>query len=317
MKGVVAAMSAIKTDTLIIINPAAGNGAAGRKRLAIDALAAKFFSEHQTLVTDGPGRAGEYASQALAAGVGTVICVGGDGTLNEVVNGLMAGAVEKMRRPQLGYLPCGTGSDLARTVGVSDNLENGLRDIAKRGGKWVDVGRASFVGPEGERASRYFINVLSFALGGEVAGRVNRAGKGMGGFLSFLWATMTAIFVFEKPLISLEIDDSVARQIICWHVAFANGQYHGGGMRIAPDAKVDDGRLRVTVVGDLTLLEVLRNLPNLYNGKIYSVGKVARFSGSKIAAASRTRVLIDLDGEQVGCLPVKAEILPRALWLIC
>jgi len=309
-------MTKITTKTLFIINPRAGNGAAGRKRDEIETLAGKFFSDHRTLVTDGPGRATEYARQSLQDGYSHLVCVGGDGTLNEVVNGLLSLKVEKTRRPKLGYLPLGTGSDLAKTLGLSANLETGMRNIANSSGKWVDVGRATFVGPDQESTGRYFLNVLSFALGGEVDRRVNRSSKALGGFLTFLWATLTALLSFEKPLIRLRIDDKVDRQLVCWHVAVANGQYQGGGMRVAPDAKVDDGRLRVTVVGNLSWLDILLNLPRLYNGRIYEVKQVSRFSGRKIAAESRAPVLLDLDGEQAGSLPVEVGISPLALWLI-
>ena len=309
-------MTKINTKTLLIINPAAGNGAAGRKRQEIEALADKFFSGHQTLVTRAPGQAADFARRALEAGVRKLICVGGDGTLNEVVNGLMSVKVEKKRRPKLGYVPVGTGSDLAKTMGLTENLENGLRNISIKDGKWVDLGRATFVGHDGETTRRYFINILSFALGGEVVRRTNESSKALGGFLSFLWPTLSALFSFEKPLIRLKIDDKVDEKMVCWHVAIANGQYHGGGMRVAPDAKVDDGRLRVTVIGDLSLPEIMLNLPNLYNGRIYSVKKVSRFSGHKIEAGARDKVLIDLDGEQPGRLPVRAEIVPLALWMI-
>lgn len=309
-------MKNIDTDTLFIINPRAGNGAVGRKMALIKLLARRFFIEHQILVTDGPGRAAEYARQALEAGVRQVVCVGGDGTLNEVVNGLMSLQVEKARRPRLGYLPLGSACDLAKTLGITTNIENGLRDIATMPGRWIDVGRATFVGHDHKTTSRYFINGLTFALGGEVAGRVGKSGKALGGFLTFLRATLAALIFFKKPLVRLQIDDRVDKQILCWHAAVANGQYHGGGMRIAPDARVDDGRLRVTVVGDLSLPELLLNLPRLYNGEIASVDKVSRFSGRKIEAGSRDHVLVDIDGEPVGRLPLKAEILPLALWMI-
>lgn len=309
-------MTKINSDTLLIINPWAGNGEAGRKRQEIEELAGKFFGEHQILLTDRPGRAADFASQALEAGVGKVICVGGDGTLNEVVNGLLSGLGENMARPELGYLPVGTGSDLARTAGITGNLENGIRNIATGRGRPVGVGRATFIDNGGVAASRYFINVLSFALGGEVAGRVNRSSKALGGFLSFLWATVTALRAFEKPRVRLKIGDRVVEQTVCWHVAIANGQYQGGGMCIAPGATLDDGSLRVTVVGDLSVLGVLLNLPSLYNGKIYSVKKVLRFSGQKIEAESGDRVLIDLDGEQVGRLPLGVELFSSALRMI-
>ena len=309
-------MAKITSQTLFIINPRAGNGAVARKMAEIKMMARKFFTDHQMLITTGPGKATEYARQALEAGILQVICIGGDGTLNEVVNGLMSLKVEKARRPHLGYLPLGTGGDLAKTLGITTNIENTLRNISEGSGKWLDVGLATFTGHDRKTTSRYFINVLSLALGGEVAGRVNKSGKSLGGFITFLLATLAALLTFKKPLIRLRIDGRTDKQITCWHVAIANGQYQGGGMHIAPEAKVDDGRLRVTVVGDLSLPEVFLNLPTLYNGGIYSVEKVSRFTGRNIEAESSSPVLLDLDGEQVGRLPVKAEIFPLALWMV-
>jgi len=309
-------MTKITSQTLFIINPRAGNGAVERKIGEIKMMIRKFFPDHQILVTTGPGKATEYARLALETGILQVICVGGDGTLNEVVNGLMALKVEKAKRPHLGYLPLGTGSDLAKALGITTNIENGLRNIANGSGKWVDVGLATFTGHNRKNTSRYFINVLSFALGGEVAGRVNQSSKTMGAFLTFLLATLTTMLTFKKPLIRLQIDDRIDKQITCWHVAVANGQYQGGGVHIAPEAKLDDGRLRVTVVGDLSLPEVLMNLPTLCNGGIYSVAEVYRFTGRRIEAGSKTPVLLDIDGEQAGHLPVQAEILPMALWMV-
>jgi len=220
-------MTKIPGKTLFIINPRAGNGTAGRKTEEIETLAGNFFSAHRTLVTDGPGRATEYARQSLKSGFGHVVCVGGDGTLNEVVNGLTSLKVEKNRRPKLGYLPCGTGSDLAKTLGIPDNIEKGLRNIATNPGQWVDLGRATFIGHDERTASRYFVNVLSFALGGEVVGRVNRSNKVLGGFLTFLWATLAALVSYEKPLIRLRIDGKVDKWMVCLHVAIANGQVPG------------------------------------------------------------------------------------------
>lgn len=309
-------MTEIYAQTVLIVNPTAGNGRAGRQRELIEILADKFFAHHQTLVTDRPDRAGEYGEAAARGHVDLVICVGGDGTLNEVVNGLMGSGVNKKQRPKLGYLPLGSGSDLARTVGITENIENGLRNIAAGHGKWIDLGRATFVNHEGETVRRYFVNVLSFGLGGEVAGRINRAGKVLGGFLSFFLEMVFALFTFARPLIRLRIDDGYDRQLVCWQVAVANGRYQGGGMHIAPGAEVDDGLLQVTVVGDLSLPEVLLNLPRLYNGRIYSVANVSRLSGRKIEAGSGEKVLLDLDGEQPGRLPVRAEVVPLALWLV-
>ncbi len=309
-------MTKINTRSLLILNPLAGNGAAGRRLPLVKTLARKFFLTSRLLVTERAGQATEYGRQALEDGYSHVVCIGGDGTLNEVVNGLLSRPMEKSWRPKLGYLPVGTGSDLAKTLGITADIEEGLRNIATRQGRWVDVGRATYTGPDQRTVSRHFINVLSFALGGEVVRRVNRSSKALGGFLSFLPATLAALFSFEKPRIRLRIDERLDQELVCWHVAVANGQYQGGGMRVAPTARIDDGRLRVTIIGDLSLPEIFLNLPKLYNGGIESVAKVAGYSARKIEADSPAEVLIDLDGEQVGRLPLKVEILPLALWLI-
>jgi len=180
----------------------------------------------------------------------------------------------------------------------------------------IDLGRLTYRDHHGRPSLRYFHNITSFGLGGEVDERVNRTTKVLGGFISFIWATLISILIYDKKRIHLKVDDTFDRTVMSWNVVVANGQYHGGGMWVAPEAAVDDGLFHVTVIGDFTVPEVFLNLPNLYNGKILQLEKVSTVVGKRVQASSDQRVLLDVDGEQPGTLPVTIDIVPGALPLI-
>ena len=299
-----------------IVNPHAAAGSAGKSWLAIKSLARDRLGSFTAHFTNGPGDAIRLTRQALSQGAEVIVCVGGDGTLNEVVNGLMG--EDRPIRPEamLGFIPCSTGCDLVKTVHIYRELDRALDIIKKAHTHVLDLGRIRYQDSRGQPSYRYFHNVTSFGLGGEVDERVNRTTKAFGGFLSFLWAMVISLLKYDKKRIHLKVDDSFDGEVTIWNVAVANGQYHGGGMWVAPGARVDDGLFHVTVVGNLTLPEVFWNIPKLYNGKIYQVAQVSSFVGKRVEASSDQRVLLDVDGEQIGALPVVIEMVPRAVHLI-
>ena len=301
---------------VFIVNPQAAAGSAGKSWPTIKALARDRLGPFSAHFTSGPGDAIRLTRKALSQGAEVIVCVGGDGTLNEVVNGLMAG--DRPIRPDamLGFIPRSTGCDLAKTVHINRKLDRALDIIKDSHTRILDLGRIRYQDSRGQPSYRYFHNVTSFGLGGEVDERANRTTKAFGGFLSFLWATVISLLKYDTKRIHLKVDDSFDGEVTIWNVAVANGQYHGGGMRVAPGARVDDGLFHVTVVGDLTLPEVFWNLPKLYNGKIYQVAQVSSFVGKRVEASSDQRVLLDVDGEQIGALPVVIEMVPRAVHLI-
>ena len=216
----------------------------------------------------------------------------------------------------LGFIPRGTGSDFIKTVPIPKAINRGLDVIKCSHARTIDLGRLQYRDHNGHLSQRYFHNVASFGLGGEVDARVNRGCKVFGGFISFIWATLISILIYNKKRIHLRVDDSFDGKIISWNVAVANGQYHGGGMWIAPGASVDDGLFHVTLIGDLSLAEVFLNLPKLYNGRLTELKKVRTLVGKKVEAYSDQRVLLDVDGEQPGQLPVTIDIIPGALRFI-
>ena len=267
-------------------------------------------------LTAKPGDAARIARMKLMEGADLIICVGGDGTLNEVINGFMDESVPIRDDALLGFVPGGTGCDFIKTVPIPARIEQSLDTIKEGYVKVIDAGRLRYRNDQGHQVIRYFHNIVSFGLGGEVDERINKSSKAFGPFISFIWATLVSIFLYGKKNIRIEIDNSGSRDVIAWNIAVANGQYHGGGMRVAPDAVIDDGLFHITIIGNLSLAEVVRHLPKLYNGRIKDIKDVSILTGKTISAFSPERVLVDCDGEQPCSLPIVADIIPAALKII-
>jgi diacylglycerol kinase (ATP) len=301
---------------VFIVNPHAAMGSTGTQWPMIKVMARDRLGPFQAALTTGPGDATGLTRAALRRGAEVVVCVGGDGTLNEVVNGLMEEDHPIRPGVMLGFIPCGTGCDFVKTTSIPKALDRAMDVIKDSQGRPIDLGRLTYIDHRGHRSYRYFHNVASFGLGGEVDDRVNRTTKAFGGFVSFIWATLISILIYNKKRIHLKIDEDFDQTMTCWNVAVANGQYHGGGMWVAPEAAVDDGAFHITVIGDFTLPEVFWNLPKLYNGKLLQLDKVKTLVGKRVEAFSNQRVLLDVDGEQPGQLPVVIDIMPRAVSFI-
>ena len=301
---------------MFIVNPTASMGSTGREWPTIAQQARNRLGPFQIYITTGPGDATSFTRSSLLNGAEVVVCVGGDGTLNEVINGFMEERAAIRTESILGFIPRGTGCDFIKTTRISRDINEALDLIAGRRVRPIDIGRLEFIDHQGDRSRKYFHNVTSFGLGGEVDERVNRTTKVFGGFISFLWATLISLLIYDKKRIHINVDNGKSKAITCWNVVVANGQYHGGGMWVAPGARVDDGYFDMTLVGNLNLAEIFWNLPKLYNGKILQVKNVSALSGRRIEAYSEQRVLLDVDGEQPGQLPVVIDIIPGALRLI-
>ena len=239
-----------------IVNPNAAMGAVSKEWPRIEALAKDRLGSFQTLPTTAPGDAINLTRQALLEGTEIVVCIGGDGTLNEVVNGFMEEGGPLRRDALLAFIPMGTGCDFIKTVPIPSDANEVFDLILGSCSRAIDLGLLRYRDHHGRPASRYFHNLTSFGLGGEVDERVNRTTKALGGFVSFIWATLISLLIYDKKRVHLTVDNSLDQEVITWNIAVANGQYHGGGMRVAPDAVVDDGLFHITVIGDLSLPQV-------------------------------------------------------------
>lgn len=264
------------------------------------------------LLTESPGHATELVRKALREGHDRIISVGGDGTHNEVVNGFFEDDSLLNPEASLAIVPAGTGSDLARTLLLPRGVD-ALPYVVDARYMRVDVGRVRYTTPDGEQDVRHFINIADFGAGGEVVKRVNRSSKFFGGFLSFLWGSISTLALYENREIQIEID-GVEMSGRINNVMVANGQYYGGGMHVAPHARLDSRAFDVYVIGDVGKAEAVINLPKLYRGRLLrKPDKVRYFRASRVFADSSQEVLLNLDGEQPGRLPVSIQLLPSVL----
>ena len=297
--------------TAVIVNPSAGSGTARRRWPGVARMLAERLGPVRACFTEGPGHATTLARELADAGCDLLIVAGGDGTLNEVVNGILPGSSD----PRVGVLPLASGGDFARTAGLA-GLAPAVNALAAGDWRRIDVFRARFRGPGGASAERYFLNAASFGLGAVAALGVRGWCRAVPGSARYLAAAIPALASGRSFPVRLWLDDAFSATFDITTAAIANGQYQGGGIRIAPEAALEDGLADVTVVERVSLAEVAANLPILYSGALYSHPKVRHWRAARVRAEAETEVPVELDGEPVGTLPLEIEVLPQALRFI-
>ena len=299
-----------------IVNPESRSGETGRNWPGIRRMAEDRLGNIRVSLTSGPGDAGKRAGDYLRQGARLVVCVGGDGTLNEVVNGILEAEAPLREEAVLGYVPCGTGCDFARSVSIPRDPADALDMIAGGRTRPVDVGRISCDDGRGGRPARYFDNAVSFGIGGAVVSRLRGCSRYFGPRSAYLLSIVLSVLLEGRRRVRLGLDDRPEETFTAWHVVAANGQYQGKALRVAPGARVDDGLLDITVFGDISLSGVFRHLPKVYGGRIDSIEEVFRAKGKKVKASSDEEVLVEADGELIGRLPAEIDLLPRAIRVI-
>ncbi|MDX6511150.1 MAG: hypothetical protein QOE36_654 [Gaiellaceae bacterium] len=237
--------------------------------------------------------------------------VGGDGTLNEAVNGLLRDPHERL--PELAVLASGTGQDFVRTYGIPTKVEDAARVALEGKVRQIDAGRVEYATWEGGRATAWFANVASAGMSGAVAQRANATSKALGGRVSFFWALVAVFARWQNTEVTVTLDGGEERRGALHDVIVANGQWHGGGMWLAPEAKPDDGLFDVVVIGDVTKGDFVRTAPKLYKGKHLAHPKVELVRSATVAIDAPVALPIETDGEQIGTTPARFELVPGAL----
>lgn len=298
-----------------IVNPKSGNGVSFKHWPKIKALIEKEIGRFEYAFTQGQGHATALASEACNKRHDLIISVGGDGTNHEIVNGLMAKR-EIDFIPTLAFIPCGCGCDLAKTLGISQDIQAAITGVATGTVHPIDVSLVSFTDRTGQRVSRYGLNITSFGIGGLVDRLTNSSTKFFGGKGSFVISILRALSQYNNQRVRISFDDGIPEELLINNVVMANGRYFGGGLQIAPCAELDDGFLDVVILGDLSTLEVILNWPKAYRGTHLSHPKVRHLRAKTIVAEPANpadEILIDLDGESPGQLPATFQIIPKAL----
>lgn len=314
-------MSAVRTHA--IVNP---NSSGGRTRTnwpAIESQLREALGEVETSFTESPLDAIRLTREALKAGAERIIAVGGDGTLNEVVNGFMENDRPINPEASLGLLVSATGGDFRRTFDLPADLAGQIDRLARGQIRKIDIGRMTCETLAGDEAIRYFDNIASFGLSGAADLAVNGltiAKKILPGKYAFQWGVFKALLGYRNQAVRIRVDDALDEVFNVSTAAICNGRFFGGGMMVAPDAIPDDGLFDVVIMADLTLGEQIKDSGKIYKGEHMESEKVTFVRGRKITATPEPGVgdvLIDLDGETPGRLPATFEIVPQALKFIC
>ena len=310
---------------LVIINPESAGGATRDAWPKIASELAAHFGPFTPRFTKHAGEGIELAASAARKGTKLIVACGGDGTISEVANGILSAGSDT----ELGILPSGTGGDFRKTIGISARSSDAARILRDGQTRLIDVGRVTFTRDDGEHESRYFLGVASFGMSADVVARVKEGGpewlptkgpKWLTGRVSFGIAMLQSALRMGPTRVVVQLDDDPARHLTVANLCIANARYFGGGMKIAPDAKLTDGKFDVISIGDLGAARILANAPRLYLGAHLSMEKVGHALATKIVARpvdGDRRIDIEVDGEIPGQLPATFQILPRALRIRC
>ena len=292
-------------NVVFLVNPASANGSTGKHWPALRRRAAELGLSGDELLSERPGHLTELARSV--AGDGTLlVVVGGDGTLNEVVNGIAGSGAE------IAVLPNGTGQDFGRSHGIPTRFDDAVGVAVRGTTRRVDVGRAVFRGPDGAETSRFFANVGSVGMSGAVARRADSMSKALGGRVTFYYALVREFLVWKNTEVTVGLDDGERRGHM-HDVILANGRWHGGGMKLAPDALPDDGLFDVVLIGDVNKLDFVTTSPKLYSGKHVRHPKIEVLRSAHVTVDAPEPLPIELDGEQSGTTPARFEIVRGAL----
>ena len=301
--------------TFLVVNPQSANGQTGRRWPELSAQVARALGEFSHGFTQGPLDAARLAGQAIKEGFDCVVSVGGDGTLNEVVNGFFEGGSAIRPNVALGVITRGTGGDFGKTFGWDRSLDAALARIKAEATRDLDVGLVEFTATSGELATRYFANICSFGASGQVDHEVNKGSKALGGTVSFLLGTVRALVKYSDRTVRLSVDGAPMEELKVTTLAVANGQFFGSGMRVAPDADPCDGLFDVTVWTGYGLADFVLKSKSVYNGRHTRWSGTRQLRCRSIRAESDEEVLLDVDGEQPGRLPCQMTVVPRAIRL--
>ncbi len=304
---------------LVIVNPKSAAGSTELRWARIAADLAKNFGAFNVEFTRKQGDGIRLAKQAAEAGRKFIIACGGDGTINEVANGILqcGGDVE------LGILPSGTGGDFRRSLEIASTARDAARDLRDGMTKTIDVGKVTFSNHDNKKVSRYFLNVSSFGLSASINERVktqNALGwlpnDALRGKAKFALSTLQEVLETEFTIVRVRIDEKDEKLLNTINFCVANARFFGGGMKIAPQAKIDDGFFDVVNIGDIKTAKIIFNAYRLYNGSHLDLEEVKHIRAKHIevrAADAKQEVFLETDGELPGKLPAVYEIVPQAL----
>jgi YegS/Rv2252/BmrU family lipid kinase len=293
----------------VIINPVAGASSTRRKWPRISRLLKGIGLSFDYEYTEGVGHAIELARAAVSDGYPYLVAVGGDGTVNEVANGILCST--NASTTSLGVISTGTGSDFARSMGLPRHYVNACSALTHGRKALIDVGIVEYR-HKGQTQQRYFVNAAGIGFDAAVVQATERLPKFFGGTVPYVFGLLRTLIGYHNKSVVVRIGDKVEKTRVVT-VAVANGGYFGGGMHVAPDASLNDYLFDVMIVRDMGKFELLRAFPRVYKGTHVTHPKVVMSKAAEVTVESPERILVHADGELLGEGPVSFRLMPAAL----
>jgi YegS/Rv2252/BmrU family lipid kinase len=303
-------------ELLLIVNPRSAGGATGRNWTEIESrLRQQLGVPFDVGFTRHAGHATLLAREG-ATRYGCVVAVGGDGTTNEVVNGLVDDGGPLRPELRLGIIPRGTGADLPRTLGIPRDPEGAAARLAQGNVREVDLARVHFRDFAGQETVRFFINAGEIGLGPVACQAVNRSSKRLGPRFTYTWSVLVATVSYRDHWVTLTLDDGEPQRIHLNNAWVANGQYSGSGIHMAPRARLDDGLLDVVIIAHMPFIQRVRLLRKLRSDDFTDQPGVTYTTARRVEAHSEKTTLIEVEGEPIGMLPATFEITGKRLKVV-
>lgn len=304
-------------NIFVLINPVSANGTTAKIWPEIEEAMKEEGLDFTSYITKSAGDATESVRAALKSGSETIVSVGGDGTVNEVVNGFFENGAPLNPAARLAVISRGTGCDFIRTLGIPKDYKGALAVILANREKTIDLALMEFVADDGAPVKRFYANIADAGLGAVVAKKVNSASKSAGGLISFLNGTVKTLLSYKCREGRVQVDGREVYEGALTLAAVANGQYFGGGMRLAPIAALDDGKLDLILVSGMKKAAMFLNLLRIYRGTHLSDPHVSTFKAEEVVIDGAKPLEIELDGETPGTTPVKITVRPGAIKVLC
>ncbi len=301
--------------TIVIVNPQAGNGRTEKIWPNIESALEKSIGSFEVLQTTCRGDATDLSRKILKEDAARIVAVGGDGHLNEVLNGFIENDLPVNAESRLSFVMTGTGCDFQRSLGISGKWQNAVAKLKDAKVRKIDVGKVTYTAADKTQKIRYFDNIASFGLSGAVDHCLehSRLRDYLGGSPLFLWATIKTVFTHPNQSIRFRIDDGPEEEICSRLGLLANGRYFGGAMHAAPEAELEDGLLDLLMLKEISVAKFLWHLPKIYKGTHLKIPEIFFQKVRKFTAESSEQVILDIDGESPGYLAATFEVLPKIL----
>ena len=297
-----------------IVNPKAGNGLGVKDWPIISQKLTEQGFKFKQFITESKYHAIELAKSAVAEGFRTIISVGGDGTLHEIVNGILLQNVVPATDVTIGVIPVGSGNDWGRSYNYPKGYD-AVIELIKRGvTKIQDVAKVTYLNGK-ETLSRYMMNIGGVGFDAAVCREFEKLkAKGLGGKRLYIRGLLTAFFGNNTTSYKIIADDKLFFEGKVFSLALGIGKYSGGGMLQTPDALMDDGFVDLTVIKKTPKLNVIRHLPKVFSGKLYDVKSVISHTKfQKVEIISQPDNIVEVDGEVLCTTPLTIEVIPQAI----